>query len=81
MKVFNRVKKGIITVSTFSAMLASTSAFAIPYGTNTVYKVMGTSGQTEVYISSTAGSRVNVLLGAIDRPVARIAGAAARKGA
>ncbi len=75
MKVFNLVQKGIIAVSTFSTILASTSAFAIPYGTNTVYKVMGTSGQTDVYISSTAGSRVNVLLGAIDRPQARIAGA------
>jgi hypothetical protein len=74
MKGFNLIKKGIIAATALSSMLASTSAFAIPYGTNTVYKAMGTSGQTEVYISSTAGSRVNVLLGASDRAQARIAG-------
>jgi hypothetical protein len=75
MKVFNLVKKGIIATTALSGVLVANSAFAIPYGTDTVYKAMGTNGQTEVYVSSAAGSRVNVLLGATDRPQARIAGA------
>lgn len=75
MKVLNLVKKGIIAATALSSMLCANSAMAIPYGTNTVYKAMGTNGLTEVYVSSAAGSRVNVLLGATDRPQARIAGA------
>jgi hypothetical protein len=75
MKVFNLVKTQIIAATTLSSMLVANSAFAIPYGTDTVYKAMGTSGLTEVYISSTAGSRVSVVLGATDKSQARIAGA------
>jgi hypothetical protein len=74
MKVFNLVKKGIIAATTLSTILASTSAFAIPFGTNNVYKAVENS-QTVVYLSGTASSKVAVDLGSVDKTQARIAGA------
>ena len=74
MKGFNLLKKGIIAATTLGTMLASTSAFAIPFGTNTVYRAVENS-QTVVYLSGTANSKLAVDLGSVDKTQARIAGA------
>lgn len=49
-------------------------AQAIPYGSDTVYKVLK-DGATTVYISATANSKVQLELGSVERSTARIVGA------
>ncbi|BDI20962.1 MULTISPECIES: hypothetical protein [Nostoc] len=70
------IKSGLIATATVGVLAASIApAAAIPYGSNTVYKVMDATYGSTVYISATANSRVQVQLGSVDRSTARIAGA------
>ncbi|TBR56849.1 hypothetical protein B4U84_27945 [Westiellopsis prolifica IICB1] len=75
MKKIQLIKSGLIATTALGAIAYNAfPAAAIPYGSNTVYKVTN-EGITTVYISATANSRVLVQLGSIDRSTARIAGA------
>jgi hypothetical protein len=67
--------KGILALGLGLGAIVSNigSAAAIPYQGATVYKAMD-SGSTVVVFSGTAGSRVAVSLGNIDKSTARLAG-------
>lgn len=73
MKKFQLIKLGLLITSAIGALFAPLSAFAIPYNGATVYKAMD-SGSTVVVFSGTAGSRIAVSLGSIDKSTARLAG-------
>ncbi|MBC1237576.1 hypothetical protein [Nostoc sp. 2RC] len=70
------LKNSLIALVGLGAAIASSisPAFAIPYASNTVYKVVK-EGVTTVYISATANSRVQLELGSVERSTARIVGA------
>lgn len=69
--------KGILALALGVGAIASNigSAWAIPYGTDTVYKTVDATNGTTIYISGTANSKALVSLGTVDRSTARIAGA------
>ena len=62
-----------LLVSLGAIASTATPSLAIPYGTDTVYKVMD-GGYDAVVFSGTPGSKVSVSLGSVDKTVARIAG-------
>jgi hypothetical protein len=75
MKLVNIAKIGTIFASLASVIAAPLSASAIPFNSNSVYKVIDSrTGQTEVYFSATAGTRIEVDMGESDRAAARLAG-------
>ena len=75
MKLVNIAKIGTIFASLASVIAVPISASAIPFNSNSVYKVIDSrTGQTEVYFSATAGTRIEVDMGESDRAAARLAG-------
>lgn len=75
MKLVNIAKIGTIIASLASVIALPSMALAIPFNSNNVYRVTNSrTGQTEVYFSATAGTRISVDMGERDRAAARLAG-------
>jgi hypothetical protein len=72
--MFSPIRFSFVATAVFGTLLAPLSAFAIPYGSNTIYKA-SENGKTIVVFSGTAGSKIQVGLGDVPKVTARIAGA------
>lgn len=73
MKLVSLFKISASLASLASVVIAPLSASALPYNSNTVYKVQGSNGP-EVYVSASPGTRAEFDMGVVDRPAARLAG-------
>ncbi|GAB1540466.1 hypothetical protein NUACC21_31350 [Scytonema sp. NUACC21] len=74
MNKFPQIHFGLIATAILGTLLIPMNAFAIPYGSNKVYKATEKS-KTIVVFSATPGSKIEVNLGNVPKVRARIVGA------